>query len=324
MVESIQGADKEMSLEERLVFLDDHHMAVCGGKIRLIEISNELIRRGYPCVFYLKDLRRIDLYNDIEIMAPTELAPEHIKARMIFLGDSSVNFGKFMKADAQKVWLLQGIFLPSKEKYYGYQEQEIAFNDPSIKKITFTKESREWFEETYRQKTIFAPGGINLSKFKSLSLPRKSFILTSSKHRNEIYDILRPLLLETFLTMETIEGKTDLELIQAMNEAQVIISGQKRIHPLGNIVHVWNNIVAQGMACQTPVVSYKEGTSTEFGNHLETLYLAETLKDFEKGVRFFLENEEKRKEIVKQAYSLIQNYTWAKVVDRIEDELLKE
>jgi glycosyltransferase involved in cell wall biosynthesis len=98
------------------------------------------------------------------------------------------------------------------------------------------------------------------------------------------------------------------DLLTLLQSSHIIVSAM----PLAG----WNNVVAEGISCGMAALTTPAGTQDFVKDGLTgKIFKVGDEKSFIDGLRFYVENPEKLKQISRQGYGFIKKYSWVSFID---------
>ena len=102
-------------------------------------------------------------------------------------------------------------------------------------------------------------------------------------------------------------------MAEMFSQADIFVSAEKRAG--------WSNTTAEAMACRVPVVCTKSGTR-DFAIKGETALII-PFRNFWAiawQIRKLIRDQDLRKRLAESGYQRIQQYSWERLVDKLEEE----
>lgn len=333
-------------------------VGVFGGVRRFVEIGNELVRRGHRFVIYhhdgtspewleylgevkaLSELPRarhqIVLCNDSPLLGDFVRTDADLKLFYVVLEKIREERDIVTHADFVILANSTGIYQRLRKKYRVDAEKVIGGIDLQVFKPRAAAHgeapSREHLDPaaSSRPFRVMAYGRISRSRkgvplviqtVESLSRklanrsqgePSPPFELVLFDHigpgnetdpRQEIHSSL-PLEFHLNLKQE--------QLAQLYSSCDLLLGAERRAG--------WSNVVAEAMACGLPVVCTSSGT-VDIAHHRETAWVARWRHPWflERGLRAMHDDSDLRSTLRDAALRGIQEYSWPRVVDQLED-----
>ncbi|MFQ6082587.1 MAG: glycosyltransferase family 4 protein [Candidatus Aminicenantia bacterium] len=311
------------------------HVEIFGGVRRYLEIGNEFIKRGHQFILYHSDGSSVDWFNFLGEIKPIGLAEKDNFDIVLCSEYSILNY--FQKVRAKKKVFY---FILEKHK----MEKEICRQGYIFLGNSIGLCRR--IEKKYGQKCFHAPGGINPDIFYPIEVPNKNNklriicygrIYKKRKGVEKIirvvdrlyrkYKFLELILFDTPVGKEKIDPrrmvspkvpfKFYLNLPQKKmawlySQGEIFVSAEKRAG--------WSNTTAEAMACRLAVVCTKSGTE-DFAVNNQTALLVPFNNSFfiSQKVEKLIRDKDLRRNIAQKGYLKIQQFTWSKLVDGLEE-----
>ncbi|MCP2519743.1 glycosyltransferase family 4 protein [Candidatus Aminicenantes bacterium AC-708-M15] len=309
------------------------HFEVFGGVRRYLEIGNELIKRGHEYVIFNVRDKKVEWFDFRGSIKSMDQIEKDYFDFAICSEYSILNHFEKIKAKRKIFYfILEG---HKREKEVIKKDYIFLGNSIGIcKKI----------ERKYGKKCFHAPGGINPEifypikrekdeKFRILCYGR---IYKRRKGINKIikaveklykkYKFLELILFDTPVGKEKIDirklikpkvpTKFFINLPQdkmawLYSQGDVFVSAEKRAG--------WSNTTAEAMACKIPVICTKSGTQDFAINNQTALIISFNHPLFiAKKIENLIKNEELRCKLAENGYRKIHEFTWSKLVDKLE------
>lgn len=311
------------------------HVEIFGGVRRYLEIGNEFSRRGYRFVLFLPEEKKPDWLDfvgtikpfsslreenfDIGLCSEYSILPyfEKLKARFkffYFLLEGHKQEKKVVRKDYFFLGNSEGMCRRIERKY-----KVPCFRAPGgVNTVFFHPEERETGKDELRilcygrvykrrkgiRKVIQAVEGLD-KKYPGFKLVLFDSLVGGNRKDPR-------LMLKTRIPYEFHMNLPQTRMAWFYSQADIFVSGEKRAG--------WSNTVAEAMACRVPVVCTRSGTR-DFAFHNQTALVVPFPLPFllRRHVIRLIENKELRLRLAKAGNERIQAFSWASLVDRLED-----
>lgn len=295
-----------------------------GGERRRIELARRLEERGYDVTLYGTIPKIGDPWRGTKFPSKVKPYPNRaVVADFIFAADL-VTAPYFDKAQGRKVWMIQ----------YYYPETEQYLERPEIIKVSFNSWHADWFKRKFNQEAIRAIGGVNTTFFNppgptirhNQARREKLIIAQNGNHwwhkGYRLVELAFKDLNQDGFKLEPLKGKDQYELRDKYRKAMFFVTAEN--YP----VFCWNNPAAEAMACGCPVIVVDHPATKDHCIHQKTAEVVPTRvpsisQALEGAMQKLIQDEEYRKSLAEKAWRYIHNFDYDKVVDVIEDEILK-
>jgi len=307
-------------------------LEIYGGVRRYIEIGNELTRRGHKFILF------------VEQDGGTRIIyPDWIKCNFEIYGTEWISDPKFSNygfdiAIASECGFEYFVRVNAKKRVY-YSINDNRINDMSLSVADIVAVNSAHQFKIMKEKGISAVdwiGGINIEQFCPNNLKKKvhppQIILQGkwSEDKATGYAIRaielaakkHQLIFAPFSRKEKITARclTDCEkyflfpgdrIAEIYQESTIAISI--------SLFAGWDNVAIESMACGTPVICGKAGTE-DFAVHMETALVVpeKDINAIANAITLLLEDKQLYEKLSKQGQEKAKEFTWQKVVDKIE------
>jgi len=315
-------------------------MGLCGGVRRYIEIGNEMIKRGHHFTIYhsdgsqpawvefLGDTRPIECVieegNDIALCGHHSILSflEKAKTKKKIFYCVLEEPGRIKRVCQSGKFLIMGNSTGICEKINGrygvkcidgigginlkiFHPVEVKRNSDEIKILCYGRiyERRKGVKKVVRAVEL-------LSKV----YPNLKLILFDSPTGSPRRDPVR--MLHTKVHFSFFLDLPQDKMAEMFSQADIFVSAEKRAG--------WSNTTAEAMACRVPVVCTKSGTR-DFAIKGETALLIPFRNSWAIAgqIRKLIRDQDLRKRLAESGYQRIQQYSWERLVDKLEEEFQK-
>ncbi|MBA7491912.1 hypothetical protein ES702_02460 [subsurface metagenome] len=291
-----------------------------GGIRRRLELARRLEDKGYDVVLYVKDLILHPGWRGLTLPSNIREYPEKpIEADFIFYGGDDCGRKFFNEGEGKKVFMLQCWF-PSIEPY---------LRDRRVIKLCFSGCWAKILEKKFKCKAVEALGGINLQFFTPSNDKREKTILVQGGDRRvkepqlveAAFDLIKAKYSDFKLSL--LWGcKDQYELRERYRKAFMFVSGER------SPIFCWNNPSAEAMACRCPVIMIDHRATRDHCLDKKTALIVDPNNgsipnSMATMIEELIRNNKLRNSLVENAYQHIQQFSWDRVVDTIEREVLK-
>ena len=319
---------KKVDPSNKIGIFIDSLSRVTGGHKRRVNMAKELTKRDWDVSFIVSTFKKSNLWRGIDFDIPQEKARANLGKEFVFMGDHRWNFKEFLRANGTKVWMYQGM------RVHPNKSLEQTFRNPQVVALCFSTWFKELVENKWKRYAYLAPGGVDPKFFyPDPTEEREQRILTSKYHYVLPKDKKREL--EQFIKskgwkIEILVGNEE-NIRKQYWKSGFAMSLRGDIE--GTIYRDWNNPIAEAMATKTPSLLFKTGGTGDIAYHMKTAYVVPLnnslgrmpnidLEKLKEGIEWMIENKEKREEMAEKAYEHIQDFSYEKMVDKIEKEIL--
>lgn len=316
------------------------HLKLCGGVRRYIEIGNEMIKRGHHFTIYHSDGSQPAWMEFLGDTRPIECVIEESND-VALCGHHSI-LGFLERAKAKRKIFYCVLEEPGKIKKVCQSGKFLIMgNSTGI---------CEKIKGRYGVKCMDGIGGINLKTFRPVEVERNNEelrvlcygriyerrkgvkkVIRAVELLAKIYPNLRLILFDTptgsprqdpvrmLRTKVPFDFYLDLsqdKMAEMYSQADIFVSAEKRAG--------WSNTTAEAMACRVPVICTRSGTR-DFAIKGETALLIPLRNSLVIAwqIRKLIKDQDLRRRLAENGYQRIQQFSWARLVDKLEKEFQK-
>lgn len=294
-----------------------------GGERRKIELARRLEQRGYDVTLYVKNTKINQGWQGLKLPSKIEEYSERpIKADFIFMANFDLPFAQAQKSKGQKVWMIS----------YFWPQTYQFLQDSTIIKIAHSSWHANWLERKFNQEAVRALGGINTDFFTPLkggptaNIKSRENLIIAQKGRSrdknyKFVELALKRLGRDDYRLELASGKDQYELREKYRKAAFFVSAE--IYP----IFCWNNPAAEAMACGCPVIVVDHPAIKDHCLHRKTAEVVNLrvpciTEELRRAMQLLIDNEDYRRSLAENAYRYIHNFSYDKVIDTIEAEVL--
>lgn len=291
-----------------------------GGIRRRIELARRLEHRGYDVTLYVTDLNFHPGWTGLKLPFKIKRYPSKpIRADFIFYGGDGCGRKSFDEAQGKKIFMLQ----------LRFSGIEPYLKDPKVIKLCFSNCWANILEKEFKCKTVRAIGGIDLDFFAPSNGQREKTILIQgggertkgSQLVKAAFDLIKGKYSDFKLSLLW-DCKDQYEVRERYRKAFIFISGERLP------VFCWNNPSAEAMACKCPVIVIDHRATRDHCLDKKTALIVDPNNgsipnSMATMIEDLIRNNKLRNSLVENAYKHIQQFSWDRVVETIEREILK-
>lgn len=293
-----------------------------GGERRRIELARRLEERGYDVTLYALNTEVSVAWKGIKFPSKIEKYPqEPIEADFIFAADI-VTRPYINKAKGRKIWMFS-YYWPSTEEYLAHR--------PMLK-LAQSSWHADWLKRKYDQEAVRAIGGVDTTFFNPPGPSirynqegRTNTILAQTGQWHKGYKLVELAfsnIKQNGFKLEPLLAQDQYELREKYRKALFFISAEN--YP----VFCWNNPAAEAMACGCPVIVLDHPAIKDHCLHKKTAEVVSCRVPSISGalataMQKLIEHEDYRRKLSEAAWKYIHNFSYEKVVDEIEEQILK-
>lgn len=294
-----------------------------GGERRRIEFARRFEERGYNTTLYVLDAKVNRAWRGIKLPSEIERYRDRpIEADFIFAADL-VTGEYFTKAKGRKIWMIS----------YYWPGTEIYLKDPAILKLAQSSWHADWLKRKFDQEAVKAIGGVDTTFFNP---PGPSIRYNQEKRTGVVLgqvgrcnDKNYKLIELAFgniqgdgLTLEPLQANSQYELRAKYRKALFFLTAEN--YP----IFCWNNPAAEAMACGCPVIALDHPATKDHCLHEKTAEVVNPrvpsiVEALTQAMQRLIDDEDYRNKLADNAWRYIHNFSYEKVVDVIENEILK-
>jgi len=321
---------------KKIGFFLDSLNRITGGHKRRVYMANELVRRGYQVDLIHRDDYLTDKWKDTikanRVIMGIRREEENLERLnedydVLFIGDGRWFLELFLRTKVpKKVWMMQGAALG-----YGnivtplvYKMIKRVYSSSDIIKLSFTTPMQRWLKLNFKQDSILARGGVDTNHYKLGAYKRENLALYPREHFKIDKAFLGSILV-TFKRrgwkLRELSGK-EKDLPKLYQRAKLLLSLRPTLEK--GVIRDWNNPAAEAMACGCSVLITPQRGTEDYVFKNKTGFISQ------KGVKFLKElsrvtiDDEERERVSKRGHKLIQNFSYKKLIDIVEKEIIKK
>ncbi len=293
-----------------------------GGERRRIELARRLEERGYNVTLYVLNTKVSLAWKGIKFPSKIKKYPQKpIKADFIFVADI-VTRPYINRAKGKKIWMFS-YYWPSTEEYLEHR--------PMLK-LAFSSWHADWLKRKFDQEAVRAIGGVDTTFFNppgpSIRYNQKGrtntiLAQTGQWHKGyKLVELAFSNIKQNGFKLEPLLAKNQYQLREKYRKALFLVSAEN--YP----IFCWNNPTAEAMACGCPVIVVDHPATKDHCIHEKTAEVVSTRVPSISGalteaMQKLIDHEDYRRKLSETAWKYIHNFSYEKVVDEIEEQILK-